>query len=91
MIEEFSLGYILRPKCAESLGLGIYYRKSPRSIQKHWDAGRVVQCVRMKMYNVYCYCEPHPVKITETAGQLNWHSVVLDIQAAQLFPLNVLP
>ena len=36
----------------ESLGLGIYYRKSPRSIQKHWDAGRVVQCVHMKMYNI---------------------------------------
>ena len=29
----------------ESLGLGIYYRKSARSIQKHWDAGQVVQCV----------------------------------------------
>ena len=35
-----------------SLGLGIYYRKSPRSIQKHWDAGRLVQCVHMKMYTI---------------------------------------
>ena len=49
MIEELVLG--TETKCAESLGLGIYYRKSPRSTQKHWEAGRVVQCGHTKMYN----------------------------------------
>ena len=45
MIEELVLG----TETKMSLGLGICYRKS---IQKHWDAGRVVQCVHMKMYTI---------------------------------------
>ena len=48
MIEELVLG----TETKMCLGVGIYYRKSPRSIQKHWDAGRMVQCVHMKMYTI---------------------------------------
>ena len=92
MIEELVLG-TKTEMCGE---FGYGYILSPRSIQKHWDAGQVVQCVHTKIYSicVYCYCEPHVVDVTGTAsladsaeeiktGQLNWHSVVLDIHVHQ--------
>ena len=46
--------------------MGIYYRKSARSMQKHWDAVQVVQCVHLKIYSI-CL-EPHLVKVTGTAS-----------------------